>query len=94
MIILLIIDLVNLILQKYGVKISHQNSHNFNVHFCNEKKSESYTLIYLSRVIGQAERNIWRRISRFGASGNRTDQASDRRPGSQQETRAGSKPQK
>ena len=43
---LLIIDLVNLILQKYTVKISHQNTHNFDVHFCIEKKSESSALIH------------------------------------------------
>ena len=43
---LLIIDLVNLILQNYSIKISHENTHNFDVHFRNEKKSESPALFH------------------------------------------------
>ena len=41
-----IIDLVNLILQKYSIKISHQNTHNSDVHFCNGQKTESPTLFH------------------------------------------------
>ena len=43
---LLIIDLVEFILQKYSIKISHQNTHNFDVHFRNGKKSESPALFH------------------------------------------------
>ena len=43
---LLIIDLVDLILQKYTIKISHQNTHHFDVHFRNGKKSESPALFH------------------------------------------------
>ena len=32
------IYLVNLIPQKYGIRILHHDSHNFDVHFSNEKK--------------------------------------------------------
>ena len=38
---LLIMYLVDLTLQKYIIKISHQNTHNFDVHFCKRNKSES-----------------------------------------------------
>ena len=43
---LMIIDLVSLIFQQCTIKITHPNTHNFDVHFCNGKKSESPGLFY------------------------------------------------
>ena len=49
-----VIHLVRVIPMKYRIKISHQNTHNFDLHFCNWKNSDSPALFDQSRVIGQA----------------------------------------